>query len=217
MMELNKINKNIKGICFDVGGTLIKFENNGSLLSKVSELVGIDKQQVKEISSKHFIVNSNKEQQINEFCKEIKFEHPDQILDIFNKHVTIPTVFNETNHVLKVLKNKGYSLGVISNVYPWSAVQLKDVNLAEFFTDCCVYSYEYGVTKPSKEIFEIAESKLKLKPEELVFVGDSINSDVQGAKNANWLSVYLNRNNHVVSKGEADISIKNLEELLAIF
>lgn len=38
--------------------------------------------------------------------------------------------------------------------------------------------------KPSKEFYSIAIESLKLKPEDIVMIGDDINSDVGGAQKA---------------------------------
>ena len=46
--------------------------------------------------------------------------------------------------------------------------------------DCLVTSEEAGVEKPSPEIFEVCFRKLRLKPEEICFVGDTYEKDVSG-------------------------------------
>lgn len=47
--------------------------------------------------------------------------------------------------------------------------------------DCLVTSEEAGVEKPSPEIFELCLKKLRMKPEEICFVGDTYERDVKGA------------------------------------
>ncbi len=46
--------------------------------------------------------------------------------------------------------------------------------------DCLVTSEEAGVEKPSPEIFELCFRKLRFKPEEICFVGDTYEKDVKG-------------------------------------
>ncbi|MBQ0071580.1 MAG: YjjG family noncanonical pyrimidine nucleotidase, partial [Spirochaetales bacterium] len=53
-------------------------------------------------------------------------------------------------------------------------------------------SQEMGTSKPQKSYFDLVLKTLKKKPEECVVIGDSENSDIQGAVNAGIESIYLN-------------------------
>ncbi|MGL6123896.1 MAG: HAD-IA family hydrolase, partial [Shewanella sp.] len=46
--------------------------------------------------------------------------------------------------------------------------------------------------KPAKDMFELACSRLKIAPQHLLHVGDSMNADVRGARLAGCQSVWLN-------------------------
>jgi putative hydrolase of the HAD superfamily len=56
-----------------------------------------------------------------------------------------------------------------------------------------VFSQDIGVEKPDPAIFRMACVKAGCSPAELVHVGDSLTSDVQGAKSVGAVSVWLNR------------------------
>lgn len=80
-----------------------------------------------------------------------------------------------------------------------------------------VFSQDVGFEKPDKRIFQAACSKAGCRPEELMHVGDSLESDVQGAKGIEALSVWLNRNGKRRQVGiEPDLEIWSLAELTAI-
>jgi putative hydrolase of the HAD superfamily len=53
--------------------------------------------------------------------------------------------------------------------------------LKELF-DVVVFSYEVGCTKPDPAIFQLALTRLDVSAENIVMVGDSLTSDVLGAR-----------------------------------
>lgn len=81
-----------------------------------------------------------------------------------------------------------YVLGVITNgnTYP------ERCGLAGVFR-VCVYSQEEGVSKPDPRLFEIALERVGIEPAEALHVGDSLESDVAGARAAGLRAVWLNR------------------------
>jgi len=94
-----------------------------------------------------------------------------------------------------------YRLGVISNATPWQRMDLAGYKIAHYFT-AILYSFEAGITKPDVQIFRKMEDRLGAKPEELLYVGDSL-SDIRGSKNAGWKAVYIRRSPE--SNGECEV------------
>jgi FMN phosphatase YigB (HAD superfamily) len=70
-----------------------------------------------------------------------------------------------------------------------------------------------GEAKPHKEVFLYAVRKLGLHPEEVIFVGDSIKYDYEGARKAGLHALLLNR------KGEKSSTFETIEidEVLSYF
>ena len=56
-----------------------------------------------------------------------------------------------------------------------------------------VFSQDHGVEKPDPRIFRIAMDQAGCTRDELLHVGDSRDTDVQGARNAGVMYVWLNR------------------------
>jgi len=54
-----------------------------------------------------------------------------------------------------------------------------------------LFSDEAGIRKPDPRIFQIATERLKVKPCDIVHIGDNLKSDVWGAKNAGFKAIYL--------------------------
>lgn len=60
-------------------------------------------------------------------------------------------------------------------------------------------SGDWGAAKPDPAIFRRAQEKLGLQPDELLFVGDSYENDVVGAKRAGWSVLWVNRRKRDIS------------------
>lgn len=86
-----------------------------------------------------------------------------------------------------------FKLGVISNFDSRLDVLLRNMKLQQYF-DFVLGSYQAGVEKPDKEIFEIAmkASELKdLKPDECLHIGNTPVTDYFGPRKAGWYSLLI--------------------------
>ncbi len=71
--------------------------------------------------------------------------------------------------------------------------------------------------KPESEIFERALARMGLNADEVVHVGDSLHSDVEGARGAGIDAIWVCRDRRIFDKGsdQADHKISSLKELQA--
>ncbi|MDE2775914.1 MAG: HAD-IA family hydrolase [Chloroflexota bacterium] len=77
-----------------------------------------------------------------------------------------------------------YRLGIVTNGYSDSQRgRLQAAGLLHVF-DPLLISEEVGVAKPDARIFELALTKLRLRPDEVLYVGDSISHDRAGCLRA---------------------------------
>jgi HAD superfamily hydrolase (TIGR01509 family) len=74
-----------------------------------------------------------------------------------------------------------YRLGVVSNFYGNLAAACAEAGIEGHFS-ALIDSTDVGCTKPDAKIFRAALEKLQVRPEETVFVGDSIARDMAGAR-----------------------------------
>lgn len=58
--------------------------------------------------------------------------------------------------------------------------------------DRWIVSGDYAKAKPAPEIFHATEEKLSLKPEDLIIIGDNYQSDILGAINVGWKTIWYN-------------------------
>lgn len=95
--------------------------------------------------------------------------------------------------VLKKLYGR-FKLGIVSNfAIPECVLRLlKRDGLSEFFT-VVVVSGAVNKRKPSPEIFQRALEKLCVDAEDVVFVGDTIDADIQGPQKMGMKTIYIER------------------------
>jgi putative hydrolase of the HAD superfamily len=124
-------------------------------------------------------------------------------------------LFPEAEKVLKKTR-KSFKTALISNCENFGVKALLNSNgfdLKKYFNEV-VFSYETGLLKPNPKIFSLALKKLKLKPEEAVMVGDSVRTDVNGARKAGMKAILIDRKRKNNGKKlNADRVIHSLNEL----
>lgn len=92
--------------------------------------------------------------------------------------------------ILTLLKQRGIQLGVVSNFDDRLERILTQLSLMHYF-DFVIASSVVKVAKPDAEIFKMALKTADVKPEEVIHVGDNIDTDYKGAKAAGLNSVLL--------------------------
>ncbi len=88
----------------------------------------------------------------------------------------------------------------------------------EHWFDAVVISGEVGIAKPDASVFNLALDKLAVERENVWHVGDSLTTDVAGAKAAGLTAVWLNRSGRSRREGdpEPDVEIRSLLDLMAM-
>ena len=119
-----------------------------------------------------------------------------------------------TESMLRKLHGQ-YKLGIVSNfAIPECVVKLLEKHGLDAFFDVVVVSGAVNKRKPSPEIFLQALQRLGVDASETVFVGDTVDADVQGAKAAGMKTIYIER--RLQEEKEAacpDQTIKRLDQL----
>jgi len=137
----------------------------------------------------------------NEFCEG------------FMEYVRID---DQTKSALEKLHGK-YKLGIVSNfAIPECVDKLLEKHGLDKLFDVVVVSGAVNKRKPSPEIFQKALEKLCVNAENAVFVGDTVDADIIGAKAAGMKVIFIER--RVQKEAEQacpNQTIKSLSELLA--
>jgi len=95
-----------------------------------------------------------------------------------------------TREMLEALKGSGLRLGVISNADGRVAEYLATAGLADCF-EFIIDSAIEGIEKPDPRIFQIACDRMGVGPEAVVYVGDTYEVDVLGARAAGIRAILL--------------------------
>lgn len=111
---------------------------------------------------------------------------------------------------------KRYKLGIVSNFYGNLPALCKEIGYTPLF-GAIIDSARAGFLKPDPRIFRAALDKLKVKPEEAVFVGDSPHRDIEGAHAVGMKRIWMNTYNPKRKPlYQDDVVIQSLTEIKGI-
>lgn len=165
----------IKAVIFDLWETL--GTKNVGISKSLQEKFGIEKtpefMHLYETSVQLNNWSSEKQMAMN-FLKEFNIEYTEGgekfVIDLFREGVEKATMFVGMKDLLLKLK-ENYKLGFISNTTVFEASVLDKWKIRDFFA-AVSFSWDLGIKKPDKEIFDITLKKLQVKPEEVIFIDD---------------------------------------------
>jgi len=117
--------------------------------------------------------------------------------------------------ILHALKPR-FTLGILSNGF--AVIQRRKLSNMDIdrLIDFAVFSEDVGVMKPDARIFRKVMTDVGNQPEELVYVGDSYDSDIVGAKSVNWRAILFNPTGIAPPGALADAQVAHLFELIQI-
>ncbi len=124
--------------------------------------------------------------------------------------------FRYVRETFEELKKAGYKIAILSDFPPeqkgniWGVIP---------YCDAILGSEEIGALKPSKYPFGIMAIALDVKPEEILYVGNSVHFDVRGAKLAGMKTAIIASSlKKIFKKGvrEADIVFSDYRKLTDI-
>ncbi|WP_018632270.1 HAD family hydrolase [Neomegalonema perideroedes] len=88
-------------------------------------------------------------------------------------------LFPEVAPLLEALRARGLKIGLCSNLaFEYGRV----VRRLPPDLDARLLSYEVGAVKPEPEIYQAVCAALRIRPEEALFIGDSLKADVEGPR-----------------------------------
>ena len=133
-----------------------------------------------------------------------------------------PPMLDFASSILEVLHTK-YRIGLVCDTGFTPGQVLRQVlqghNMLQYFC-CLLFSDEVGATKPSALIFQRTLDALQLNADEVVHIGNLLQTDVVGAKAMGMTAVWINRGeggDPSKISYRPDHEIKHLHELIRIF
>jgi len=102
--------------------------------------------------------------------------------------------YSDTQRTLERLRETGLRTGLVSNGYEEEIRSvLSKAGLSTKMFDVVVGADTVHERKPHRDIFAYALRKLRVKPEETIFVGDQLDTDYKGAEDAGIRSLLILR------------------------
>ncbi|MDP2875160.1 MAG: HAD family hydrolase [Holophaga sp.] len=124
-------------------------------------------------------------------CLEFSEAQFQAMADIFRHALEETECFPEVVRALEATRSVA-RLGLLSNTQSFDLGFLERLGITDLIP-AQFLSAETGFLKPETGAFESVQKKFGLFPGQLAMVGDSWNDDVQGALNAGWTVLWLNR------------------------
>lgn len=187
--------KNIKAIGFDVDGTLyhspdsMNMEVGQILIKKAAEALSQDPDEIAEEFLKRREEYRSSTLTLNSFGldgEKIFQEVWDSIA--IEKYVKRDAKLVEMISKLK----KKYTLFIISNgTGTQVGRKLAHIGLDYHDFDPRIYCYDQGWVKPEPAPFLAAIESLQLKPEEIVYIGDREDIDIEGAQAVGMKAIFI--------------------------
>ena len=116
-------------------------------------------------------------------------------------------------HLLEDLNAKGYDVNVLSNGFKGIQQQKLVSGGIDHLIHHVVLSDDCGITKPLPGIYDYAMQVCNTTPEASLMIGDNPETDIQGAHQAGWRTIYFNLRGIDPIEGTADATVTALEQI----
>lgn len=213
----------IKAMTFDVGGTLIEpWPSVGHVYAEVAARHGLKNFSAEQLNARFKTawrarkIFDHSPREWEELVNEVfgfppSGQNSRHFFDELYQRFAEPEawrIFDDVMPALDALQSRGIRLGVISNWDERLRGLLRKLKLDKYF-EAFAISCEVGFPKPSPMIFREAAAELDLTPAAILHVGDSLEMDVEGAREAGFRAVQIDR-----ARKESDANtIRSLTEL----
>ena len=223
---------NYKTILIDLDDTLLDFQKSEDVAIRTTiKTLGIEPTEdvvnaYKEINLKYWKMFERKEierealliARFKEFCELLNVTNKDFSLlneTYFHYLSSSPFEIDGADEFLNKLSEK-YDIYVITNgVKRVQTIRLSLVNITKYFKKVYI-SEEIGYQKPSIEFFDFVLNDLNItNKEEVLIIGDSLSSDIQGGINSGIDTVWYNPKK-LKSNINYTYEIKNYDEFFEI-
>lgn len=135
-----------------------------------------------------------------------------EAFEVFYRARNEVVLYDDVLPALEQLRAR-FRLFAISN----GNADLATIGLGRFF-EAALAAREAGVLKPDPRIFTLLLQRAGLRAEQVVHVGDDAVADVEGARRAGVMPVWLNRcgRDWPAAASQAPLTVRSLAELVAL-
>jgi putative hydrolase of the HAD superfamily len=183
----------IEAVLFDWNNTLVQFTWDEELLV-AGHRAGLGRDDPAFTARyRELMLGDAPQRPYADVLRELGVDDPDAFIDAEHE-VWRPAhaVLGSAYALLESLRGRGFKTGLVANSWPEPARLLR-ADVAAFgltpLLDVMVFSEEVCAAKPQPEIFLHALGQLAVEPANAMFVGDRLETDVQGAANLGMTTV----------------------------
>ena len=172
------INQQIKVVAFDVFGTLIKIEHRRSPYKKLMKwLKESGRKPLATDAATIMSIDGNFEEIAAFFGQKIPAYLLDEMYADLNFELQHIQPYEDSIATINQLKNAGYKIALCSNTArPYGEKVASLLPLCDSYA----WSYELAVNKPDPRIYQHFLEQLNCRPEDVLFIGDTLLADVTG-------------------------------------
>jgi HAD superfamily hydrolase (TIGR01509 family)/HAD superfamily hydrolase (TIGR01549 family) len=208
---MNPLNNTLRYdmVIFDVGGTLIGFwdrepfqqflaqvglpataEHASSFHSRVTSVIRAQRDSVQGLGAEEAALDA----WWRIVFREIWPHSPQLAEEMYRwfRDDRFQSVLPDVLPALEALQGQGMPMAVLSNFTSRLEDLLRRLNLRRFF-DFVMVSSIVGIAKPDPRIFDLAVAKANRPARGLLYVGDHVGDDIEGAKGAGLDAVLIDR------------------------
>lgn len=121
------------------------------------------------------------------------------------------SLYEDVLPTFEALQELGLGIGILSNWGTHLRAVLRRFGL-DRYAQFVIVSAEVGIAKPDPRIFHLAIAKAGSPPDRLLYVGDHIGDDIEGAQGAGMDALLIDRGDrHTLT---ADIKIADLRQVI---
>lgn len=104
-------------------------------------------------------------------------------------------LLDEMKQLLVELTNQNIQLAILTNgPTNHQKDKIKQLGIEQFIPETHRFiSEKVGIAKPDPAVFKLIEDRLNISAEDLIYIGDSHENDVVGAKKAAWQCIWINK------------------------
>lgn len=187
--------KSIKFLCFDIDGTLFRNveEAWNAIQHQIYELVmqhrNISWEEAKNYVRKRYEALGSSTKVLN----ELGIDGEKFFIGAFGK-IDLEHFVKKDEQLLTLISDlrKKYQVGIVSNTHLSIAKKkLEAIGLSLDFFNPLITTYEFGAYKPDPAPFLKSLELARVSPEESVYIGDSEENDILGAKAVEMHTIFV--------------------------
>ncbi len=204
--------QSIKFLCFDLDGTL--FRNVEEAWSAIQQQIYkiVMRQRNLSLQEAAFYVRQRYSAlgSSTKVLNELGIDGEDFFVKAFKK-IELNKLVPKDKKIVDLIANlkKKYKLGMISNTHRSIAKKkLEAIGLSLKTFNSLITTYELNAYKPDPGPFLKALEMAKISPEESVYIGDSVETDIMGAKGVGMKTILV-----WSESPEADLSLPTIYDL----